>query len=101
MFSILLKTAKDIVNSVICTAQFSENFNRVFFLGEGGGGCIPCKKTRTGLIIRIFSFNKKKLVISLITFDSSTCGESKLSSKKIISHKTIWHTSNIKKSEFK
>ena len=44
MFSILLKTAKDIVNSVICTAQFSENFNRVFFLGEGGGAVYHVKK---------------------------------------------------------
>ena len=63
MFSILSKTANDIVNSVICTAHFPENFNSVFnkeIEKRNFWRCsIACKKGRTDLIIRIFSFNNK------------------------------------------
>ena len=31
MFRILLQTARGMLNSVICTAHFSDNFNTVFY----------------------------------------------------------------------
>ena len=62
--------------------------------------CISYKKRKIGLILKIFWFNDKNslnlsLLFTLQFFEGTS------PSRHIISRKIIWHTSNIKKSEFK
>ena len=63
MFSNLLQTAKDILNSLICVAYFSNNFNSVFHekVHENSWCCssIACQEKGTDHTLRIFAFNDK------------------------------------------
>ena len=63
MFSNLLQTARGILNSLICVAHFSSNFNSVFLkkVHENYWCCssIACQEKGTDLILRIFTFNDK------------------------------------------
>ena len=61
---------------------------------------ITCRKRLRKKLIGYFSFDKK-VIISLIIFDTSMFWGSNSSSRDIICHKTICHTSNVKKSDFK
>ena len=60
MFSILLQTARGILNNLICVAHFSNNFNSVFYknVHENYWCCssIACQEKRTDWILRIFTF---------------------------------------------
>ena len=63
MFSNLLQTARDILNSLICVVHFSSNFNSVFHnkVHENYWCCssIACQEKGTDWILRIFTFNVK------------------------------------------
>ena len=94
--------SKGTLNSVICNAHFSDNFNSVFNRKIEKIFCVCAvnhiKKGRADWILRIFSFNNKNSFYLSLTL---TLQGSKLSGRDKISRKTIWQTSNIKKSEFK
>ena len=63
MFSILLQTAGGILNSLICVAHFSNNFNSVSIKKVHKtcwcSSSIACQEKRTDWILRIFTFNDK------------------------------------------
>ena len=66
MFSILLQTARGILNSLICVdiCHFSNNFNSVFYKKSfmkliGAPAAEHAKKKRTDWILKIFTFNDK------------------------------------------
>ena len=63
MFSDLLKTARGILNSLICVVHFSNNFDSVFYkkFHENYWWCssIACQQKGTDWILRLFTFNDK------------------------------------------
>ena len=63
MFSILLLTARCILNSLICVVHFSNDLNSVFHIkGSGTYWCsssVACLETRRDWILRILTFNDK------------------------------------------
>ena len=72
MFSILLQTARGILNSLICVVHFSNNFNSVFHK-KGSWNLLvllqcSMQRKKTDWIVRIFTFNDKNpLYHSLIS----------------------------------
>ena len=82
MFNFSLLTARGILNSVICTAYFSDTFNSVFNLkNKETFLClcsIACKKRRIDWILRILSLNSKSssylsLILTLQFYEGQSC----------------------------
>ena len=106
MFSILLQTAMGLLNCLIWVVHFLTTLivhsTKRVYETYWCSSSIACQRKRKDWILRIFTFNDKNppyLPISL-TQRLIVLG-SKWSRSNPISHKTIWHISNIKNSQFK
>ena len=72
MFSNLLQTARGILNSLICVAHFSNNFNSAFHKkvheNYWCSSSIACQEKGTDWILKIFTFNdKNQLYLPIIS----------------------------------
>ena len=105
MFSNILQTASNTLNSIICVVHFSNSFNSVLHKrvleSYWCSSSIVWQEKRADWILRIFTFNDKNALYLPIITTLQSFFQGQWSRINPIRDKTTWHIPNIQNSRFK